>query len=156
MPPSRSSPRSAGRREPEGDCRPGGILPASKSADGRLLRSRRWTSSAAPKAHTDVWSIGAGSDGSLRPRQDFTSRRDDTALTVDSKRSLLLFVDFQSRLMPAIDGGATAIRNTNRLIEMAKLVDVPHLFSEQNADRSSRDALLSNYGCHPPLRRHSL
>ena len=51
-------------------------------------------------------------------------------LTVDLRRFLLLIVDFQSRLMRAIDGGAAAIQNTNRLIEMAKLVDVPHLVSK--------------------------
>ena len=38
----------------------------------------------------------------------------------------------------AIDGGATAIRNTKRLIDVATQVDVPHLLSEQNAERSSR------------------
>jgi nicotinamidase-related amidase len=35
-------------------------------------------------------------------------------------RSLLLVVDFQSRLMPAIHDGETAIRNANRLIEAAE------------------------------------
>jgi len=54
-------------------------------------------------------------------------------LTIDPKRSLLLVVDFQSRLMPAIDGGATAIRNANRLIGIATLVGIPRLFTEQNA-----------------------
>ena len=54
-------------------------------------------------------------------------------LTIDPKRSLLLVVDFQSRLMPAIDGGATAIRNANRLIAAAKFFGIPRLFTEQNA-----------------------
>jgi nicotinamidase-related amidase len=54
-------------------------------------------------------------------------------LTIDPRRSLLLVVDFQSRLMPAIDGGATAIRNANRLIAMAELADIPRIFTEQNA-----------------------
>jgi nicotinamidase-related amidase len=54
-------------------------------------------------------------------------------LTIDPKRSLLLVVDFQSRLMPAIDAGAAATRNASRLIRMAKLVHIPRLFTEQNA-----------------------
>ena len=54
-------------------------------------------------------------------------------LTIDPKRSLLLVVDFQSRLMPAIHDGDTAVRNANRLIEAAKLFGIPRLFTEQNA-----------------------
>lgn len=54
-------------------------------------------------------------------------------LTIDPKRSLLLVVDFQSRLMPAIEAGAMAIRNANRLIEMAELAGIPFMFTEQNA-----------------------
>jgi nicotinamidase-related amidase len=53
--------------------------------------------------------------------------------TIDPKRSLLLVVDFQSRLMPAIHDGETAVRNANRLIEAAKLFGIPRLFTEQNA-----------------------
>jgi nicotinamidase-related amidase len=54
-------------------------------------------------------------------------------LTIDPKRSLLLVVDFQSRLMPAIDKGVTVVRNANRLIGAAKLFGIPRLFTEQNA-----------------------
>lgn len=55
-------------------------------------------------------------------------------LIIDPKRSLLLAIDFQSRLMPAIDQGATAITNARRLVEMASLVGVPVVFTEQNAN----------------------
>jgi nicotinamidase-related amidase len=54
-------------------------------------------------------------------------------LTVDPRKSLLLVVDFQSRLMPAIDQGAAALKNASRLIEMADLVGIPIVFTEQNA-----------------------
>ncbi|HEX3952765.1 MAG TPA: isochorismatase family protein [Stellaceae bacterium] len=54
-------------------------------------------------------------------------------LTLDRETSLLLIVDFQSRLMPAIEGGATAVANATRLREMAALVGVPSLITEQNA-----------------------
>jgi hypothetical protein len=43
-------------------------------------------------------------------------------LTIDPKRSIFLAVDFQSRLMPAIDQGAIAIRNAGRLTDMAWLL----------------------------------
>jgi nicotinamidase-related amidase len=54
-------------------------------------------------------------------------------LTIDPKRSILLVVDFQARLMPAIHDGETAVRNANRLIEAAKLFGIPCVFTEQNA-----------------------
>src|SRR5688572_23271580 len=53
--------------------------------------------------------------------------------TIDRERSTLLLVDFQSRLMPAIDGAPAAIANARRLIDMAALLEVPVLFTEQNA-----------------------
>jgi nicotinamidase-related amidase len=54
--------------------------------------------------------------------------------TIDAKTSMLLVVDFQSRLMPAIEDGASAVANARRLLQAAKLVGVPSLFTEQNVD----------------------
>jgi nicotinamidase-related amidase len=54
-------------------------------------------------------------------------------LTIDPQRSLLLVIDFQSRLMPAIHDGAGALRNAGKLVEAAKLIAVPMIFTEQNA-----------------------
>src|SRR4051812_10460687 len=54
-------------------------------------------------------------------------------LTIDPQRSLLLLIDFQSRLMPSIEGGAAAVANARRLLDAAKLLDVPVLLTEQNA-----------------------
>jgi isochorismate hydrolase len=53
-------------------------------------------------------------------------------LTIDPNRSLVLAIDFQARLMPAIHEGEVAIRNARRLLDIAKLLDVPNLFTEQN------------------------
>lgn len=53
-------------------------------------------------------------------------------LTMDPTQSLLLVIDFQSKLMPVIHGGESAVRNASRLIEAAKLIDIPRLFTEQN------------------------
>jgi nicotinamidase-related amidase len=52
--------------------------------------------------------------------------------TIDRNRSNLLVVDFQSRLMPAIEDGAAAVANAKRLVEAATLFGVPVLFTEQN------------------------
>ena len=51
---------------------------------------------------------------------------------IDPVRSVLLVVDFQSRLMPAIDDGATVIVNARRIIDGAELFGIPILFTEQN------------------------
>jgi nicotinamidase-related amidase len=53
---------------------------------------------------------------------------------IDPERSILLVVDFQSRLMPAIEDGATVVANARRLIDAAELFRIPILFTEQNAD----------------------
>lgn len=54
-------------------------------------------------------------------------------LTIDRETSALLVIDFQSRLMLAIHEGAAAVKNARRLIDAAKLLEVPTLFTEQNA-----------------------
>jgi nicotinamidase-related amidase len=52
---------------------------------------------------------------------------------LDRETSALLVIDFQSRLMPAIEGGDAAVANTRRLLDAAELLEVPVLFTEQNA-----------------------
>lgn len=53
--------------------------------------------------------------------------------TIDRESSALLVVDFQARLMPAIEDGAAAVANARRLLAAAELLGVPVLFTEQNA-----------------------
>jgi nicotinamidase-related amidase len=53
--------------------------------------------------------------------------------TIDPDTSLLLMIDLQQKLMPAIEGGAAIIANAERLIDAATLLTVPVLFTEQNA-----------------------
>lgn len=53
-------------------------------------------------------------------------------LTINPKRSILLVIDIQSRLMPVIHEAGTITRNANRLIDAAKLCGIPRLFTEQN------------------------
>jgi nicotinamidase-related amidase len=52
---------------------------------------------------------------------------------LDPARSLLLLIDFQARLMPAIHEGAAAVANARRLLDAARLLGVPVLATEQNA-----------------------
>ena len=50
-------------------------------------------------------------------------------LTAES--AVLLLIDLQERLMPAIHDGDTVIARTARLAEAARLLDVPVLATEQ-------------------------
>ena len=52
---------------------------------------------------------------------------------LDPRRSTLVLIDFQTKLMPAIDRGEAAIANARRLVEAARLLDVPVLVTEQYA-----------------------
>ncbi len=73
-------------------------------------------------------------------------------MTVDVRASTLLVIDFQTKLMAAIDDAATAIENARRLIDAAAILGVPALFTEQNAkglgptvaDLAADDALLAH------------
>ena len=57
-------------------------------------------------------------------------------LTVDPRTSMLVIIDFQTRLIPAIEGGASVVANARRLVDAARLVDAPALFTEQNPGAS--------------------
>ena len=57
---------------------------------------------------------------------------------IDVENSTLLLIDFQARLMPAIDDGPAAVANARRLVEAAALLGVPALFTEQNPGRLGR------------------
>ncbi|MBS0164421.1 MAG: isochorismatase family protein [Nitrospira sp.] len=52
----------------------------------------------------------------------------------DRQTAALLLIDFQSRLMPAIDGGTAVIANARRLLLAARMFTIPILFTEENAD----------------------
>ncbi len=53
--------------------------------------------------------------------------------TIDRGTSALLVVDFQSRLMPAIEDGGAIVANARLLLAVAGLLEVPVAFTEQNA-----------------------
>lgn len=53
--------------------------------------------------------------------------------TLDAATSALLLIDFQARLMPAIEGAQAAIANAGRLREAADKLGVPVIYTEQYA-----------------------
>jgi len=54
-------------------------------------------------------------------------------LTIEARSWTLLLVDFQARLMPAIEAGGEAVANALRLVRAASMLGVPTLFTEENA-----------------------
>lgn len=56
-------------------------------------------------------------------------------LTLDRRTSLLLLVDLQGKLHPAIEEGGAAVREALRLASLAKLFDVPVWATEHCPDR---------------------
>ncbi len=52
-------------------------------------------------------------------------------MKLDAYRSVLLVIDLQERLLPAIDGGASIIEHSAWLIGVARQLNVPVLFTEQ-------------------------
>jgi nicotinamidase-related amidase len=53
---------------------------------------------------------------------------------ISRENSALLVVDFQSRLMPAIEDGVSVAANARRLLDAAMMFQIPILFTEQNAE----------------------
>ncbi len=51
---------------------------------------------------------------------------------LEASRSLLVLIDFQGRLMPAIADGPAAVANARNLLDAARLLSVPVLATEQN------------------------
>jgi nicotinamidase-related amidase len=50
---------------------------------------------------------------------------------LNREEAVLVIIDIQERLVPAMDRGERAIRNTNVLISMAKDMDIPIIVTEQ-------------------------
>ena len=55
-------------------------------------------------------------------------------MTFSIENSVVLLIDFQQRLMPAIHDGEAVIANAKRLAAAARLLGVPVLATEQNRD----------------------
>ena len=68
---------------------------------------------------------------------------------IKRERSVLLIVDFQSKLMPAIDTGEAVVANARRLLDAAEMFQLPILFTEQNPEGlgGTLPKLQSRTGC---------
>jgi len=51
---------------------------------------------------------------------------------LNSATSMLVLIDFQARLMPAIDNGTQVVHNARRLLGVAAMLGVPVVLTEQN------------------------
>ena len=53
-------------------------------------------------------------------------------LTADLRTSMLVVIDMQTRLIAAIDDAASVVANARLLVDAARLLGAPALFTEQN------------------------
>ena len=53
-------------------------------------------------------------------------------MTITAEKSILLIIDLQTRLMPAITGGADIVKNADRLLKAAGYLNIPALLTEQS------------------------
>ena len=51
---------------------------------------------------------------------------------ISAERSVLVIIDLQTRLLPALAGHEALVQQAQRLIKIAKLLDIPILFLEEN------------------------
>ena len=56
-------------------------------------------------------------------------------MLLERDTSQLLMIDFQERLIPAIENGAAVVETAKRLLSVARLLDVPVLVTEHMADK---------------------
>lgn len=61
-------------------------------------------------------------------------------MTLNAKQSVLLVIDLQERLLPAIDDGQSVIDQTAWLIGVARKLEVPVIATEQNPQGLGRTA----------------
>ncbi|MFT6558248.1 isochorismatase family protein [Sneathiella sp.] len=54
---------------------------------------------------------------------------------IDPTRSLLLIIDFQERLLPALQGGSEAVSIATTLLKAAQQLSIPVVMTEQNPDK---------------------
>ncbi len=51
---------------------------------------------------------------------------------IDRRNSILLVIDIQTRLVPALDAAPAMLENVEHLVKVAQLLDVPVVATEQN------------------------
>lgn len=72
-------------------------------------------------------------------------------LTVDPHSSALAVIDIQQKLMPAIANGRQVMANAHRLLEAARLLDIPRIFTEQYPEGLGHTAPDLTAGMNEPV-----
>ena len=75
-------------------------------------------------------------------------------MLIDAKQSVLVIVDLQGRLMPAIHDADAVLAQNIRLARIARLLDVPVLGTEQNPARLGPNAPAIAALCQHTLHKH--
>ena len=74
-------------------------------------------------------------------------------MLLDATESQLVLVDYQARLMPAIFDNAAVLANAVRLAQLARLMAVPVIGTEQNPSRLGEKAPELRALCHRTLAK---
>ena len=61
-------------------------------------------------------------------------------MLMDARQAVLVIVDLQGRLMPAIHGGDAVLAQNVRLARIARLLEIPVLGTEQNSGKLGPNA----------------
>lgn len=73
---------------------------------------------------------------------------------ITTDKSLLLLVDFQQKLMPAIENSESILKNAAALAHAARLLEVPIFATEQAPDRLGKTVSGLLTGAEPILPKH--
>lgn len=73
------------------------------------------------------YKFGDGSDYQIRPIQADDRER------MNSENSILILIDLQGRLMPAIDQGEAVLKQCIRTAQIAQLLEIPIISTEQSS-----------------------
>src|SRR5437764_960653 len=117
---------------PKPICRPCS-MPRQAVRAASPKRLTRCASATAPRPSSAAGRLSV--QWGIRSRLVKTTTRGhlNSMLTLNRNYSVLLLIDFQARLMPAIEEGAAAVANARRLLTAAKMFEVPVLITEENA-----------------------
>lgn len=72
---------------------------------------------------------------------------------IDFRQSVLVLVDYQQRLLPAIHGGAEVIAHAARLADVAKALGVPVIGTEENPQGLGQNADAIRQRCDATLSK---
>ncbi len=74
-------------------------------------------------------------------------------MLMDANKAVLVIVDLQGRLMPAIGDGAAVLAQNVRLAKIAQLLDIPVIGTEQNSGKLGPNAIEVAALCQHTLQK---